>query len=144
MVVIKKLLAYGFTHSRTEFHGAVIVLLYTAIYWLLSMAADLILSLFGWHIVVDYQIVGLFVGCIGAGELSRAFTKLYLVKSAKFISITATAMAGATVGLTFGFQGWLKWQSFAAEYLVLWAMMAGAVFYLVLHWFIYLDKRNQA
>ncbi|QSX35608.1 hypothetical protein [Shewanella sedimentimangrovi] len=142
MDFLKRIPVYFFEHSRPEFHGAVTVLIYAIVYWVLFLVADLVLRIFDRRFIINYELAGYFVGCIGTGELVRGFTKIYLVKSEKLKPVLGSALAGASLGFVFGFLIMLKWREFGAESLVLWAL-GGAAFYLLLHWLLYLEAKKR-
>ncbi|MBO9492038.1 hypothetical protein J7384_16880 [Endozoicomonas sp. G2_1] len=142
MEFLKKIPVYCFENSRPEFHGAIVVLMYAVVYWVLFSAADLILRIFDWRFVINYELAGYFVGCIGTAELARGLTKAYLVKSEKYKPVFGSALAGATLGFIFGYLMMLKWRHYGAEALILWAL-GGASFYLLLHWLLYLEAKKQ-
>ena len=143
MELFKKATVYLFKNSRPEFHGAAMVLIYALVYWVLFLAAVIVLRIFDWRFIINYELAGYFVGCIGTGELARGFTKIYLIKSEKYKRIVGSANAGATLGFIFSLLMFFKWQNYIVESLILWAL-GGAIFYLLLHWLLFLEARKQA
>jgi hypothetical protein len=141
MEFLKKLPRYCFENSRQEFHGVIVVLICTVMFWVLFNVTDLILRVFDWRFFINYELAGCFVGCFGASELVRGLTKIYLVKPDKLKPVIGSAIAGATFGFIYGYLIMLKW-SYGAESLILFTL-AGASVYLLLHWLLYLETKKQ-
>jgi hypothetical protein len=92
---------YAYRNARVQFHPALYVVLYAALYstwcaaafWAISSVTPLSISL-------NWEIVGVLAGPLAVGELVRGHVRLWLRSPLGKWSAIASAAGGAAAGLT--------------------------------------------
>jgi len=133
-----------FENSRPQFHPSLFVLAYAGAYVLLLQVIFFLISLTPWFsFVVNYKLVGIFVGCISVAELVRGHVKHWFGYLPVEWCYLAMPFGGATLTLTFwGFMH-LMWGR-PAWYEPLIYAAAGAAFYTIIGWLSHLEEKKKA
>ena len=108
--LLSKVIAYLYANSRPQFHTALYVLLFAA-FWAGAMQIFVFaISLTPWFsLVLDYELIGTFAGCLGLSELVRGHVKHWLRYSAQDWCYPAMPIGGAVLGGVFAGLMSLKW-----------------------------------
>lgn len=134
-----KIIKFLFSHTRHELHTALIVLVFAGAYAIGYAALWVVLPFFGKELIINFELVGYFVGCIGAGELARGFTKMVQQNSYQNHSHLPNLNAGSVCIGSFWLCMVLKWSH------QLWSIpigfIVGALFYALLAWAQEFDRK---
>ena len=137
-----KIIEYVLVSTREEFHGAAIVLIYGGSYMVAFLGLMFAFSLFGSSFSINYEMCGYLIGCIGAGELARGFSKLYFPPINIWRYYLSVIVAGSTTVSIFWVCMVLKWGHSA--YGISLAGVVGAVFYALLTWLLILESKKNS
>ncbi|ACR10984.1 hypothetical protein TERTU_4484 [Teredinibacter turnerae T7901] len=129
-------------NNRPELLGAALVVIYGGTYIVGYYLLQLIATLIGWVVSINFYMLNIFIGCIGVGELCRGLAKTAIrCKSWKY-DLICTAIAGAFCVGTFWVLMVFKWSHNTFNQVPL-AALAGATFYLVLAGTLALEGRKK-
>ena len=137
-----KIIKYLLENTRKELHGAVFVIIYGGSYLVSFLGLKFAFNLFGYTFQINYELGGYFVGCIGAGELARGVTKLYLAPSKVWKYYISASVAGFVTVSIFWIFMILKWGNPASSIPV--AGASGALFYSLIAWLLILESRKKS
>jgi hypothetical protein len=142
--LLGKIVGFLFTNSRPQFHSALYVLVYAAFWVGLMQIALFLISLTPWFsLVLDFDLIGTFVGCTGLAELSRGHVKHWLGYSAEDWCYVAMPIGGAVLGAAFAGLMFLMW-GMSTWYEPALFVLGGAGFYTLLGWLLHLQKKQKS
>jgi hypothetical protein len=135
-----KLVGYILENTRGQFFGAALVAIYGGTYLAGYFAIQYFARSIGWNITINFYLLNIFIGCIGAGEVARGFYKIASREESLLHKIIGTAVAGVVCIGVFWALMVLKWSHYNFQSIPL-AMLAGAVFYLLIFLASKFDRR---
>ena len=108
--LLSKIVGYLYANSRPQFHPALYVLIYAALWVGAMQLFVLLISLTPWaSLALDYLLLGILAGCIGLAELVRGHVKHWLGYGVEDWCYVAMAIGGAVFGGSFAGLMFLMW-----------------------------------
>jgi hypothetical protein len=145
--LLRKGAVYLYANSRPQYHAALYVLMYAAL-WIGTVQVFLfILSLTPWFsLVLDYELIGIFVGCVALAELARGHAKHWHGHSVEDWCYVAMPIGGAVLGATFAGLLFLISGKWTWSELMLFPplVVTGAGCYTLLGWLFHLQDKQKA
>ena len=129
-------------NTRRELFGAALVFIYGGTYLFGYFALQILSSIIGWSISIDFNILNIFIGCIGLGELTRGLVKVMVRCDDWKYSVLTTSIAGAFCVGMFWVLMVFKWSHNSFSQVPV-AALSGSVLYLVLAGLIALENRKK-
>ena len=128
--MLTKIFEFTFQRVRPEFYYSAYVVISAIVYSMMYVLLDILFSILGWHYSIDWNMVGIFIGCIGFGELVRTLSKLYFPRILSVSSMLTSFYAGAGAISSFVTLIALEWGH--SIWIVLASIPLGGLFYIVL------------
>ena len=142
--LLSAVVMYFYERSRPQFHPALYVLLYAAMYIAMLQCLLTLVSITPWfNLVIDYELVGLFVGCIAFAELVRGHVKRWHGCSESDWCYFAMPFGGAAMNLAFWGIIVVTWGR-SVWYEPILYMVGGAAIYTLLGWLFHLGAKQEA
>ncbi len=142
--LLGRTIRYLYENSRPQFHPALYVLLYATIFMAMFQVGIFLISLTPWFsLAIDYELVGILVGCVSVAELVRGHVKQWHGCRVEDWCYLAMPFGGATLTSTFWGVIYLIWGRFVWYEPLLFAG-AGAAFYTLLGWLLHIEERKRA
>lgn len=142
--LLGRTVSYLYANSRPQFHTALYVLIYAALYVGLMQILLFVISLTPWFsLVLDFELIGIFVGCISFAELVRGHVKYWLGYSVEDWCYVAMTVGGAALGATFGGLILLMW-GISSWYAPILFVPGGAGFYLLLGFLFHIQSKQKS
>ncbi len=140
----KGLVRYLYERTRVQFHPALYVLVYAVTLIAMLQAALFVISLIpGFGMVIDYELVGMFTGLMGIGELVRGHVKYWLGYTVEDWCYPAMVAGGIALGGTFAGLIYLMWGMRSWHEPVGFVLM-GVGFYVVCGWALQMMVKAEA
>ena len=128
--MMSKLIDFLVNRIRPEFTTSLMVVLYSSILTIVFAGLSIAFDVFEGSFVVNYQFIGIFTGCIGFGELIRAFWKLNVSVNLRDNIYASNALAGS--GCIGSFSIIVHLIHLYPLWTIPFGFIIGAVFYIVL------------
>jgi hypothetical protein len=135
-----KVVSHILKNTRPQFFGLALVAIYGGTYLAGYYAFQYLSRSVGWNIEINFYLLNIFIGCVGAGEIGRGLYKISLPEEKILHTLGSTALAGAICIGVFWALMVLKWSHYNFTSIPL-AMLAGAAFYLVIFLAFKLEKK---
>ena len=140
----KRFVRYLYERTRVQFQPALYVLVYAVTFVAMFQAALFVISLIpGFAMVIDYELVGIFTGMLGTGELVRGHVKYWLGYAEEDWCYPAMVVGGAAAGAVFAGLMHLMW-GISSWYEPLGMVLFGIGFYLALGWLLHMGTKAEA
>ncbi len=133
-----------FDNCRPQFHPSLYGRIYAATYVAIFQIGIYLVSLTPWFsLVINFELVGILVGCLSVAELVRGHAKHWHGCAVEEWCYVAMPFGGAALTTTFWGIIHLMWGR-SAWYEPLLYALAGAVFYTLLGWLLHLEEKKKA
>ena len=128
--------------SRPQFHYAVEVLFQAVVYGATITLTVFVLNLFNMDLVVDFDLIGHFVGPLGVGALAAGFVRGLIQEENALKGWIISGTYGGVAVMTFAILVDFRWRAPTLGGTAL-GFVFGAAFFMLLHWLYEREARKQ-